>query len=68
MGISGVRATLGGLVVGEALFAKKKKLESLKDGEALSSVHFTALAAGKLIHNSALRCRWHCDLCAVKND
>ena len=34
--------------------------DSCEDGEALSSVHSTALAAGKLIHNlSALR--WPCE-------
>ena len=35
--------------------------DSCEDGEALSSVHSTALAAGKLIHNLL------CDGC-VKND
>ena len=35
--------------------------DSREDGEALSSVHSTALAAGKLIHNLL------CDGC-VKND
>ena len=35
--------------------------DSREDGEALSSVHSTALAAGKLIHNLLCDCR-------VKND
>ena len=35
--------------------------DSREDGEALSSVHSTAFAAGKLIHNLLCDCR-------VKND